>query len=280
VRFFAGSLLAAFLGVSTTLSAQTTGAASLDQARDAWNRGEFQQAETLLVEALSRGGLKRDQTLECYVKLGSARAVLGRKSESALAFRQAALLDADFLVPADAGKRAVQAADAVKKQQAGFGVLALKVDVPTTAKPGAPLSVSVSIDPAHTTLIARVGLLAREPSTGKTFNFENAPSEHMQFTIPASLTLPNAALTIHVDALDKSDNQLAFGEAHVHVAGEQKSEDTGTKKAGGGFWSTPWPYLIGGAVLAGAAAGSVGLYFGLQANPNVNVGAPSVRPGG
>lgn len=230
------------------------------------------------MEALSRGGLKREQTLECYVKLGSARAVLGRRQEATLAFRQAALLDANFDVPADAGKRAVQAAADVKKQQAGFGVLALKLDAPSSAKPGVALPITVSIDPAHTTLFARVGLVAKEPSTGKTFNFENAPAEKMQFTIPASLTLPNAALTIHVDALDKNDNQLASAEAHVHVTGDVKSsEDTGTKKPGGGFWSTPWPWVIGGAVLAGAAAGTVGLYFGLQGNGNVNVGAPTVR---
>jgi hypothetical protein len=232
------------------------------------------------VEALARGGLKREQTLECYVKLGSARAVLGRKQEATAAFRQAALLDANFVVPADAGKRAVQAADAVRKQQAGFGTLALKIDVPSTAKPGAPLAVTVSMDAAHTTLFARVGLLAREPSTGKTFNFENAPAERMQFTIPASLTLPNAALTIHVEALDKSDNELAVTEAHVHIQGEQRSEDSGTKKTGGGFWSTPWPYVIGGVLVAGAAAGSVGLYFGVQGSGTINVGAPTVRPGG
>lgn len=269
----------AILGVSATVYAQTTGAASLDQARDAWNRGEFQQAETLFVEALARGGLKRDQTLECYVKLGSARAVLGRKQEATAAFRQAALMDAGFAVPPDAGKRAVQAAEQVRKQQAGFGVLALKVEAPEKTKAGAALPITVSMDPAHTTLFARVGLVAKEPSTGKTFNFENAPAEKMQFTIPASLMLPNAALTIHVDALDKSDNQLAFADAHVRVLGAEKEEEP-KKVAGGGFWSSPWPYVIGGALLAGAAAGGVGLYFGIQGSSNVNVGAPSVRPGG
>jgi hypothetical protein len=182
-------------------------------------------------------------------------------------------------VPPDAGKRAVQAADAVKRQQAGFGMLALKVDAPEKTKAGVALPITVSMDPAHTTLFARVGLLAREPSTGKTFNFENAPAEKMQFTIPASLMLPNASLTIHVEALDKSDNQLAVSEARVRVLGEQKEEEP-KRVAAGGFWSSPWPYVIGGALLAGVAAGSVGLYFGVQGSSNVNVGAPSVRPGG
>lgn len=262
-------------------SAQTTGATSLEAAKDAWNRGEFQQAETLLVEALARGGLKRDQTLECYVRLGSARAVLGRKQEATAAFRQAALLDADFAVPADAGKRASQAAEAVKKQQAGFGVLALALDLPRAAAAGSPVPVTVKMDPAHTPLVARVALSAREATTGKTFALESAPSTTMRFTVPASLALPGGDVAVRAEALDKSDNRLAVSEGRVRVGAEAaRREEPASAAKGGGFWGSAWPWVIGGALLTGAAAGGLGAYFAFQGAGTINVGAPALRTGG
>jgi hypothetical protein len=259
--------------------AQSRGAPSLDLARDAWNRGEFQQAESLLTEALARGGLKRDQTLECYVRLGSARAVLGKKDAAQAAFRQAALMDAQFAVPSDAGRKAVQLADAVRKQQMGFGELALKLELPRNPRAGASLAVTVTMDGAHTPLFARVGLSARESTTGKSFAFEMAPAETMHFTIPASLAIPDGDVGVRVEALDVHDNQLAVSEGHVRIAAPPKVEAE-SKKGSGGFWSTAWPYVLGGVVLAGAAAGGIGIYFGAQSSGQVNVGAPSVRPGG
>jgi len=256
-----------------------SGSSSLDLARDAWNRGELAQAESLLNEALSRGGLKRTETLECYVRLGSARAVLGKKDSAQAAFRLAALMDANFVVPSDAGKKAVQLADNVRKAQVGFGELALKLDVPSSTKPATSIEVKVSMDGAHTSMVTRVGLVAKESTSGKTFNFELSPAETMHFTVPSSLALPNGDVSIHVEALDKSDNQLAFSDGRVRVSSPKKEEPT--VKAGGGFWSSAWPYVIGGFVLAGAAAGGVGVYFvSQQGASHINVGAPSVRPGG
>jgi hypothetical protein len=51
------------------------------------------------------------------------------------------------------------------------------------------------------------------------------------------------------------------------------SGDTGARK-GGGFWSSPWPYVIGGVALAGAGTA---VYFGTRPSEQVAVGAPTVR---
>lgn len=258
------------------------GAVALDQAREAWNRGEFPQADALYQDALSRGGLKRDQALECWVHLASARAVLGKKDLAMAAFRQAALMDGQFVVPPEAGKRALQLAETVRKQQVGFGELRLKLNVPSSPPASVPLPVVVTMDPAHTGLVTRLWLVAKDQATTKSFEFENVPSETVKFTVPANLAASGADLVVRVDALDASDNQMATSEARVKVRGVAVALDKpqDEPRAGGGFWSTPWPYVIGGALLAGAAAGSVGIYFGARTPTQVNVGAPTIRPGG
>jgi hypothetical protein len=243
------------------------GAIALDQARDAWGRGEFPQAEGLYQEAISRGGLKRDQALECWVHIASARAVLGKKDLAMAAFRQAALMDAAFVVPPEAGKRALQVAEAVRKQQVGFGQLQLKLAIPSSPPASVAIPVVVSMDAAHAGLVTRLWFVARDAATTKSFEFENLPAETVKFTIPANLAA--------------SDNQMASSEAHVHVRGAAGPiEGPPGEERRGGFWSSPWPYLIGGTVLAGAVAGTVGIYFGARTPTQVNVGAPTIRPGG
>jgi hypothetical protein len=277
------AVFALLLSATAAWAERPAGAVALDQARDAWGRGEFPQAEALYQEALSRGGLKRDQALECWVHVGSARAVLGKKDLAMAAFRQAALMDASFAVPPEAGKRALQVAEAVRKQQVGFGELRLKLNVPTSPPASVPLPVIVSMDAAHTGLVTRLFFVAKDTATTKGFEFENLPADSVKFTIPSSLMASGADLLVRVDALDGSDNQLASSETHVRVRGvaapggiaEQPEE-----KHGGGFWSSPWPYVIGGVVLSGAVAGTVGIYFGAKTPTQVNVGAPTIRPGG
>lgn len=283
MRFFPCAQIAALaLLVSGAASAsRPAGAEALEQARDAWGRGEFPQAEAHYQESLAHGGLKRDQALECWVHVGAARAVLGKKELAMAAFRQAALMDARFVVPPEAGKRATQLAEAVRSQQAGFGELHLKVSVPSSPPPSVPVPVVVSMDPAHVGLVTRLWLVAKGLPTAKAVEIDEVPAETVRFTLPASLAAAGAELSVRVDALDGSDNQLATFEARVRVLGATSTADVATAEppGRGGFWSSPWPYVIGGALLAGATLGSVGLYFGAQTPTQVNVGAPSIRPG-
>jgi hypothetical protein len=44
---------------------------------------------------------------------------------------------------------------------------------------------------------------------------------------------------------------------------------------GGGFWSSPWPYVIGGAALA---AGGATVYLVTRPTDNVSVGSAQVQP--
>ncbi|CAN5166574.1 hypothetical protein BH09MYX1_BH09MYX1_09940 [soil metagenome] len=261
-------------------SGSPLGASALERARNAWSQGEFETAEPAYIEALEKGGLPRDATLECYIKLGAVRGVLGKKDLALAAFRTAALLDAAFVVPPEAGKKTVVLADAAKAQQARVGVGPLKAEpsAPAEVDGAAAFAVNVLLDPAHAAVIARLALSVFDGSTGKTFRFdEPAQAPFVHFRVPPTIVLPGARLVLHIDALDVHDNVLAEGESRVSV---RPGPVASTKplegfNSGTSFWSTPWPYVIGGVLLAGAAVGG---YFIFRPPTEVAVGAAQVEP--
>lgn len=258
---------------------QAAGQSALERARVSWNQGEFDTAEPAYQEALEKGGLSREATLECFVKLGAVRAVLGKKELARAAFRTAALIDQDFVVPPEAGKKAAALADAAKQQQASVGVGPLKAEpsAPADVESGAAFAVNVLLDPAHVTMISRLGLSIFDGTTGKTYRFEEAAQAPVvHFHVPAAIAMPGSTLVLHVDALDVHDNQLATAESRVKVRSTPIS--TGSLPmavTSGSFWSTPWPYLIGGTLLA---AGGVGGYFLLRPPSQVAIGSAVIEP--
>jgi hypothetical protein len=277
-------VLPAALLLPTVASAQQRtgtplGATALEKARSAWTQGEFEAAEPAYLMALEKGGLPRDATLECYIKLGAIRGILGKKDLALAAFRTAALLDASFVVPPEAGKKTIVLADTAKAQQQKVGVGPLKADpsAPAEVDGAAPFAVNVMLDPAHAAVITRLALSVFDGSTGKTFRFDDvAQSPVVHFRVPAAVVLPGARLVLHVDALDVHDNVLAEGESRVTVRSTPVASDKIETPSGGtSFWATPWPYVIGGILLAGAAVGG---YFLFRPPSEVAIGAASIEP--
>ena len=104
-----------------------------------------------------------------------------------------------------------------------------------------------------------------------------------------------ASLGIPISTLDGHKNRLATAEDRVCVPeappalepvaqkaehesttaplGKPPAGDTNVRR-GGGFWSSPWPYVIGGIAVAGAGAA---VYFGTRPPENVSVGQVGVR---
>jgi len=248
------------------------GTAALVKARQAWDDGELDQAERAYQEALDKGGLDRAATLESWVHLGAARAVLGNKLGAQSAFRVALFIDESFTVPAEAGKKAVAAADAARKHPGRVGPLHVSLSVPADAPSGEPFAVNVMLDAGQVALVTRLSLHVRDVTTSKKYDYEEQPATVVHFRVPASMTLPNASLRVEVDALDAHDNEMASAEERVTIRGTPMSSsntelDHGGRTRdelhkGGGFWSSPWPYLIGGALLA--AGGATTAYFLLR----------------
>jgi hypothetical protein len=268
------------------------GAASFERAQAAWNRGEFDTAETLYREALDQGGLPKKDVLEAYVFMGSARAVQGKKEPALVAFREAALLDPKFKTPSEAGKKANQLAEVARKQQAKIGQLALKAEMPQSVGAAQAFPINVSLDPSHVAILTRVGVSVNDGLGQKPFVFEQPAAAQLRFNVPASIAVADARLIVKLVGLDAHDNELVTTEGHVQVgavgskgvpiavAGSGTTNapgDTTPKKdatSSKSIWSTPWPYLIGGVALAGAGGA---VYFATRPGDSVTVTAVHVQ---
>lgn len=281
---------------ATAHAESAAGGPALRQARAAWEKGNLDVAEPLYREALEKGGLAPGDVLEGYVRLGSIRASLGKRDQAIAAFRAASILDSTFAVPSEAGPKGPAYAAQAKKDTAKIGSIQLSLKAPKEVTSGKPFTVTASLDGAHIPIVAKLGLVARDGTSGKEATAEGKPGESAELEVPAEVTMPSASILVRVDALDGHGNRLASVEERVKVpeggvaaagggGSKAKAEpsssssssaagaDTGVRK-GGGFWSSPWPYVIGGVALAGAGTA---VYFGTRPSEQVAVGAPAVR---
>ncbi len=261
---------------------------SLNHARNAWDRGDVSGSESAYKTAIENGELSPSEVVESYVRIGCSRVLLGKKEAAQNAFRAAAVLDPNFVVPGEAGQKAVQLAAAAKKDVAKYGGISLSMSAPPTSPVGKPITVGADLDHSHLTIVKRLAVVAREGTSGREYKHEEPTAEHVDFTIPADLALPDATILVRVDALDSYNNRIATQSSRVKADGDAKgggvvgpvAHDTkGQKpdnkpKESKSFWSTPWPYVIGGAVLAGA--GTAG-YFQFRPTDNVTVSSVTVR---
>jgi hypothetical protein len=288
------------LGASASAHAaeSSPGGPALRQARAAWESGKLETAEPLYREALEKGGLAPNEVLEGYVRLGSIRAAHGKRDQAVAAYRAASILDAGFTVPPEAGPKGPRYADQAKKDTLRIGTIQLSIAVPKEAPAGRSFKVTASLDKGHVPIVTRIGLLAKDGTTGKETTLEAKTEENVDFEIPGDIALPNASIMVRVDALDSHGNRLASAEERVKIpegaekpaavvtgpsnssgstgsgSGTQYRDGDPNVRKGGTFWSTPWPYVIGSVALAGAGAA---VYFGTRPPDDVTVGQVGVR---
>ena len=299
-------ILTATAAASAQPPTPPAGAGALSRARDAWTKKDFRSAERLFVKALDDGGLAPTDVVDTYVRIGVARAVLGQNNPALAAFREAALIDAKFVVPAEATSRASYLAEFARKEKSKFGSLALAAEVPSRVKPGAAFTVSATLDAAHLTLAASITITVKDSLSQKSFTQDEPPALAVTFEVPARVTLPGASLSVRVDALDAHANRLASFEKLVRVdalaalatgasmhgprslleptsdgsdgdareGGGKTGKDKSSSGSSGGFWSSPWPYIIGGAALA---AGGAAVFFTTRHTDDVIVAGAHVQ---
>lgn len=294
----AACLLVSAASATAHAAESSPGGPALRQARAAWESGKLDTAEPLYREALEKGGLAPNEVLEGYVRLGSVRAAHNKKDQAIAAYRAASILDAGFAVPPEAGPKGNRFADQAKKDTQKIGTIQLSIAVPKEAPAGKSFKITASLDKAHVPIVSRIGLLAKDGTTGKETTLEAKTEENVDFEIPGDIALPNASILVRVDALDSHQNRLASAEERVKIpeANEKPvavvtgpsnasvGSSTGTSttyrdgdqnvRKGGTFWSTPWPYVIGAVTLAGAGAA---VYFGTRPPDDVSVGQVGVR---
>jgi len=274
------------------------GAASLKRARAAWDDADFDIAPRLFQDAIKAGGLAHDDVVDAYVRMGSALAVSGKKKSAYRAFRNAALLDPGFLVPPEAGKKAMAVASQARRAQVRVGSLTIGAQVPDEVDAGATFGVDVTLAPARTALVDSVTFEARDDQAGHAFEQASPPGSHLHFDVPSRMSISGAKLTIRIEARDVHDNQLAIAEKEVRVASQPVAvvvppapakapplsplqpvpalhrDEAVVRASSGGFWSTAWPYVIGGAALA---AGGAAAWFATRPTEDVSVLAARVE---
>lgn len=283
-------------------AASASAGEALVHARAAWDRGTFSAAEPLYKEALEKGGLAPDEVLEGYVRLGAIRASLGKRDAALAAFRAASILDADFVVPRQAGPKGAALAERAKRDTAALGSLKLTLDAPAEVTAGKPFTVTARLDKAHVPAISKLGVTAREGADTEELHRREVPSaETVTVEVPGSVGRSSASLLVRVDALDARKNRLASSESEVRIlevtraglvaraptpatgkgtgtgVGETTepphtpSRDEGSSK--GGFFSSPWPYVVAVVLVAGAGAA----YWYLRPPEEVSLGQVGVR---
>jgi hypothetical protein len=284
------------------VGAPAAGADALASARIAWQDKHFAAAELSYKSALEHGGLAAADTLDAYVHLGAARAALGKKELARVAFRQAALIDRHFKLPSGASKRATTIAALARKDEAKLGSITLSATIPQSVPAGESFQIDATLDRKHAALTATVGAEAGDPLSGKHWETSEVAAPGMHFEVPADVASPGATLIVRVDALDPHNNRLATREQRVRVEAPapppvaidlpkpvmtpapppaisfnadvppaRPALREGEKH--GGFFSSPWFYIVGGAVLA---AGGAFAYYELRPSDDVSLGGARV----
>lgn len=304
--YFAAPAVAILVMASSAFAADAPGGAALRQARGNWDKGDkssLETAESLYREAIEKGGLAPGEVLEGYTRIGAVRAMLGKKDQAVAAFKAAAILDASFAVPAEAGSKGPALAERAKRDTSRIGSLKVTIEAPKEAAAGKSFKVTATVDASHVQIIPKVGLVVKDGTSGKETIVEPKPTaESVDFDVPGDAAMPNASLLVRVDALDKNANRLGSAEARVKVPGDDKGggppqtsawsnsssssgeassgstttqpSDSNPVRKGGSFWSSPWPYIIGGAALVGIGSA---VYFGTRPSDTVTVGQVGVN---
>lgn len=285
------------VGVESTALAQRKAPAAeqpaadettLMQAQKAWEAAELTRAADLYDQALKEGGLYPADVLVAYARIGSVRAAMNQRNAALSAFRVAAALDPSFELPSEAGPKAKalykQARAEAEKQG---GKLDITAEVPTQSAAGATFVVTAHVPEAFVPLIVDVGITVSDPSVSSTsvkpYSEKKPAATEVQFEVPGKAVVPGANLLVRVDALDGHGNRWASSQSRVKVQARKRAvepmpddamvpgEDENGKKKSGGFWGSPWPWVIGGAVVVGGVA----TYLMTRPTPDASVGAPT-----
>ena len=256
------------------------------EAADKWEQGALTDAEPLYQKALDQGGLGPSDVVIAYSRIGTVNAAMGKREAALSSFRVAAVIDPSFVLPAESGPVAKKLYEEARKAaQKQGGKLEITAEAPDRGEAGKGFTVKAKLPEAFAPVVDRIGIDVRDPlsKTGAWKSDQPATAE-VTFDVPGKAVAGGTTLVVRVSALDTHGNRWASYEARVKVreaktdtaiVGAERPPEEGEdeKKSKSGFWSSPWPYAIGGAIVVGAVA----TFFLTRPASNVTVGAPQWR---
>jgi tetratricopeptide (TPR) repeat protein len=225
--------------------------------------GDFEGAVSTLERGLNQQDLSDDELAEMYRVLGLAQLYLGREAQAREAYEKLLQAQPDYELPQhEAPKiRAIYARIKEDIKQRRVRPVTITLDAPAEAEGGTPVRVEVHVK--DLALGSRPRLYYRRAGR-QSFNsveFERNPEdrEHWAAQIPSyelPLTDTRYEVEYYVEVADAAQRRLAGrGDALMPLVlvvtprgGLRQAEATP-------FFQTPWPYVIGGVVVAGVVAG-------------------------
>jgi len=258
----------------------------LADADKAFEEGKLPRAGELYEKALKQGRLTPAEVLLVYVRLGCVYASRNQDARARAAFRIAGMLDPDFAFPPRGGRNAATIYKEMRAQnQHSRGKLTLTVSVPSESAADTAMVVVAGVQEVFVGELANLQITVQDPSVSASaiqpwFDIRLVEPE-VTFEVPASVMTAGSSLIVRVDGLDGHGNRFVSVQSRVRVpdpnavavvVDEHRATDDGKDKVkkSGGFWSSPWPWVIGGAIIVGAGA----TFFATRSSDEAHVGAP------
>lgn len=276
-------LVAVAVGLSLFAGRALAQSVPLDAALLAYSEGRLDEALASFEQALAAPGNEPGQLTTIHLHLGILRASLGDADGARNAFEVAIALRPDLEAPTELGPGQRAPFDDARAARDGR-----RLRVETRARGPATIEARVMDAPAG--LIGGIAVLATLRD-GTTWTFQIAGER-------GAATIPNGARDIAVRAVDAHGGVVVraesvalqavptAAEAARRVAAAERAGARGHDRTttgshegdrddgGGGFFSTPWPWIGLGAILIGAAVAAIVV---VTAQDEYVVGAPVIR---
>ena len=261
----------------------TTSSPAFEAANAAWERGAQADAGVAYEKAIEAGGLGPVETVIAYTRVGLTRAAVGKRDLALSAFRTASTIDPAFELPPDASPRARPLYEQARKEASARTRLGAKVSAPDKVAQGKVFLVKTEVGDEAAAYIDKVEVDVTDTLAKKSCQTSSQPvSESLTFEIAAKCATAGTTLVAQVRLLDAKGNRWVTQDVRIGVAaaeaekktalGAPADEDAPPKKESKSFFATPWPYLIGGAVLV---AGGVSTFLLFRGNDRTTVRAPA-----
>ena len=291
------SICAAF-ALAILVAAPARAGESADKAQNLIDDAEYDQAARVLRDALSRGGLGKDELIELYSLQGTVMVALSRRDRAEAAFRNLLVASPGFELPRGTSPKVREVFDAVSAELAESGASdqAFKPEhIPAgSVAPGNDVTLRLDIGASERAAeIAKVQLFYRRLGTPhyQSVFANQTPDGGYQGAVPGfdlDSETEDYAIEYYIEASDAAEARLTgVGTSTLPLSFEVLGTAVGQGDPNGGDGSTEddgstlmTVGVIVGAVVVVAAlvGGGIGLYILLnqegEGSAQVTVNAP------
>ena len=234
-----------------------------EQALRQLEEGDFEGAVATLQRGLDQPDLSDDELAELYRVLGLAQLYLGREGQAREAYEKLLQAQPDYELPAHEAPKIRRLYARIKEDIKGRRVrpVTLRVEAPATVEAGGPVAIDVRVQDLALGSRPRLYYRRAGRQSFSSVDFKRDPEdrEHYRALIP-SFELPveesRYEVEYYVEVADAAQRRLA-GRGDALNPEVLVIEPRGAFAAAQGpaWYQTPWPYVVGGAVVVGVAAG-------------------------